>query len=522
MMSPRTTVVTIVVCVVITTLLVFNENLGLQRLNRLFINTASSGGSDSVEGGNDCPPVPRPVPPEAAAAAEGGGTATSGKLFSGSKVASFDPKKLKFSKHREDAPATKVEVFEADALRCDHWSVVTTIFEPSEAVRRQVLLKGWCIVVVGDKKGPKDYPVQAPDNNFVFLTAAQQEELAKHFPVVQALPWNHFGRKNVGFLYAILHGARVIWDFDDDNMLLSPQSILEIPGNPWVLSSPSLSQHPPSPADAKRGSINGSSSSAFTNGRSLPPTLKVVAIKSQGLGQGKGAAVSFNPYPIMGAPTLPCWPRGLPLEDIKREGTNQSALYDTTLDTARVGVIQSLANHDPDMDAIFRLTMPIPFDFPIGPRPLVVPDGAYAPYNAQATLHLYSSLWSLLLPVTVHGRVSDIWRGYVAQRLGRDIGMKLLFSPPIVRQDRNSHNYLADFDSEGPLYTRAGKLISQLDAWQPSSASASLVARIEELWVFLYEHGYFKAEDVTLVQAWLQSLLAAGYQFPKISSKSSR
>jgi hypothetical protein len=460
-------------------------------------------------GGSDCPPAPRP---EAAAAAEGGGTATSGKLFSGSKVASFDPNKLKFSKHRYDAPVTKVEAFEADALRCDHWSVVTTIFEPSEAVRRQVLLKGWCIVVVGDKKGPKDYPIQAPDKNFVFLTAAQQEELAKHFPVVQALPWNHFGRKNVGFLYAILHGARVIWDFDDDNMLLSPQSILEIPGNPWVVSSSSSS-------DAKRSS-NGSSS-AFINGRSLPPTFNVVAIKSQGQGQGKGAATSFNPYPIMGAPTLPCWPRGLPLEDIKREGANQSALYDTTLDTARVGVVQSLANHDPDMDAIFRLTMPIPFDFPTGPRPLVVPDGAYAPYNAQATLHLYSSLWSLLLPVTVHGRVSDIWRGYVAQRLGRDIGMKLLFSPPIVRQDRNSHNYLADFDSEGPLYTRAGKLIAQLDAWKPSPASASLVACIEELWVFLYEHGYFKAEDVALVQAWLQSLLAAGYQFPKISSKSS-
>ena len=38
-------------------------------------------------------------------------------------------------------------------------------------------------------------------------------------PLVDALPWNHFGRKNVGFLYAILHGAEIIWDFDDDNLL---------------------------------------------------------------------------------------------------------------------------------------------------------------------------------------------------------------------------------------------------------------------------------------------------------------
>lgn len=28
----------------------------------------------------------------------------------------------------------------------------------------------------------------------------------------------------------------------------------------------------------------------------------------------------------------------------------------------------------------------------------------------------------LLLPVTVHGRVSDIWRGYIGQRIMRDIG----------------------------------------------------------------------------------------------------
>ena len=41
---------------------------------------------------------------------------------------------------------------------------------------------------------------------------------------------------------------------------------------------------------------------------------------------------------------------------------------------------------------------------------VVTPTGSYAPYNAQATLHLYPALWSLLLPMTVHGRVSDIWR----------------------------------------------------------------------------------------------------------------
>ena len=34
------------------------------------------------------------------------------------------------------------------------------------------------------------------------------------------IPWNHFGRKNIGYLYAIIHGAKVIYDTDDDNVPL--------------------------------------------------------------------------------------------------------------------------------------------------------------------------------------------------------------------------------------------------------------------------------------------------------------
>ena len=41
-------------------------------------------------------------------------------------------------------------------------------------------------------------------------------------------------------------------------------------------------------------------------------------------------------------------------------------------------------------------------------------------------MHMYSSLWSLLLPVTVHGRVSDIWRGYFAQVRVTPISVQLI------------------------------------------------------------------------------------------------
>ena len=156
----------------------------------------------------------------------GAGTATSGKLFKGERLRTFDRKQLQFSAKSHDNKVG-TSPFSPHELKCDKWSVVTTIFEPSEAVRKQAHVAGWCLVVVGDKKGPLKYDIEAPQKNFVFLTAAMQEDLAKHFPLIGVLPWNHFGRKNIGYLYAILHGATMIWDFDDDNMLLSKHHMFD-------------------------------------------------------------------------------------------------------------------------------------------------------------------------------------------------------------------------------------------------------------------------------------------------------
>jgi hypothetical protein len=66
----------------------------------------------------------------------------------------------------------------------------------------------------------------------------------------------------------------------------------------------------------------------------------------------------LNPYMLLGFPEGQlAWPRGLPLPAI-----SDPAVYDVKDFTARdveradVGVLQSLADHDPDVDAIFRLT----------------------------------------------------------------------------------------------------------------------------------------------------------------------
>ena len=37
-------------------------------------------------------------------------------------------------------------------MTCSKWGVMTTIFEPSEAVRRLNYMNDWCVVIVGRSK----------------------------------------------------------------------------------------------------------------------------------------------------------------------------------------------------------------------------------------------------------------------------------------------------------------------------------------------------------------------------------
>ena len=413
--------------------------------------------------------------------------ATSGNTFTGKRVQNHSSK-LRLSSFPRKLSNTNNHLFLTDVPRCRRWAVMTTIFAATEAVRRQVRLPGWCLVIVGDKKTPHEYDTGwipgIGNTAVVFLNEKEQRKLTSRF--VEAIPWNHFGRKNIGYLYAVAHGAEVIWDFDDDNMLkyfiegAAPEGAPSL--NTAVPSSPSI-----------RALLPDSHSH---------PTL--------------------NPYPFLGAESLPSWPRGLPLVDIKVKKCSNFTLKDVKVDTESIGVLQSLADHQPDLDAIYRITMPNPFFFKRSSetKPLLVPKQVLTPYNAQATLHFKKSFWALLLPCTVHGRVSDIWRSYFSQRLFWQTNLRFGFLPrPLVVHQRNDHNNLGDLNGEQDLYMKSEHLVKFLGSW--SGTVNTLPELIEELWIALYEHDYIGAKDVELVQLWLNSLIAIGYEFPTPEKMSS-
>ncbi|XP_022084642.1 probable glycosyltransferase STELLO2 [Acanthaster planci] len=379
-----------------------------------------------------------------------GGEGLTGRAYELRKVRTFEGSRALPS-------AASCRPFSPNAGRkCDRWIVVTTIYKPTPILPKISSLKGWCMVVVADKKGPQSMNIPNVD----YLDVVQQESCG--YKLCRVVPWNHFGRKNIGYLYAIEHGAKLIYDTDDDNAPLFP----EVP--------------------------------AFDN---VGYARYVTA----------GGAV-WNPYPTFGQNTK-VWPRGFPLSRIKDQSTKIAAESGKAL-PQQVGVVQFLAQHDPDVDAIYRLTSELPFDFNPTPRRLVVPKRMFSPYNAQATLHAHDAFWGMLLPVTVHSRVTDIWRSYFTQRLLWDVNLHLAFHSPFVRQERNQHNYMADFDGEMDLYYKTESLIKFLQDWKPRDSSPSLQQRLLDLTIELYEYDFIGAEDVAMTKAWIEDLQCLDYIFP--------
>jgi hypothetical protein len=393
----------------------------------------------------------------------------SGSLFSGEKTTIYNGKRM-FDRLTQTDLNRKLLVTGFNSkykLKCEKWGVLTTIHDVSDVILQFRDQLNWCLIIIGDLKSPKPYPVDS--DRMIFLSADQQnflvETLGLYADFVKLLPWNHFGRKNIGYLFAIEHGAKWVWDFDDDNILKQPlNDVIE---------------------------KDSSSSLLLTNSK----------------------CVAYNPYIAMGHPTA--WPRGYPLQLIQDSNCDpRKAILSpsSSLWQRNVSVFQSLADHDPDVDAIYRLTQRIPFNFTPGLTTIIIPARTFVPYNAQATLFSYDSLWSLLLPVSVHGRVSDIWRSYFSQRLLWDVSSQISFTSPKVNQYRNSHNYLADFDAETDLYMKSGQLVTFLMYW--SSNKPTVPGRIEDLMIEAYERSYIGLQDIELYQCWLKGLIRVGYHFP--------
>ncbi|MDJ0364555.1 STELLO glycosyltransferase family protein [Hymenobacter sp. H14-R3] len=321
--------------------------------------------------------------------------------------------------------------------------VITSIFAPTEAVTKFANLPNYQLVVAGDKKSPVDW--QEP--NVTYLDVAAQEALG--FGMSAKLPFNHYGRKMMGYLHAIREGAEVIVDTDDDN----------IPYDDWAFPAMSGSF---ATAPADKGFVN-----IYKN---------------------------FTSHHI--------WPRGYPLDLILNTDHNLKEA-DLTHQEAKIGIWQGLADSDPDVDAIYRLVdnTEIFFD---KRDPIVLPIGTLCPFNSQNTLVRRELFALLYLPAYVTFRFTDILRGLVAQPIMWAHGYRLGFTQATVLQVRNPHDYVKDFESEIPCYLHPNRVIAAVQrALKPGNTVAE---DLRAAYAELLTENIVTAQETELLDLWLTDL----------------
>lgn len=258
------------------------------------------------------------------------------------------------------------------------------------------------------------------------------------------LPWNNYVRKMIGYLYAIENGASIIAETDDDN----------IPYKNW--DSPAYSDIP-----------------------FLVSNVGFVNVYSK-----------YTEQHI--------WPRGLPFHAIKtfcecKDGHGK----------IKIGIWQGLANEDPDVDAIYRLT---DGSFCIFEEkgPTVLEKGVVSPFNSQNTFFRKEMFPLLYLPVTVNQRFADILRGYVAQPIMWAADYLLGFTSATVIQKRNAHDLMSDFIDEIPCYTLSEKAFQIVDA--SVKKENSIIENMKIAYEALHLDGIVDEEEASYLNQWLTCL----------------
>lgn len=321
--------------------------------------------------------------------------------------------------------------------------IITSIFPPTEAIIDFSQKQDYELIVVGDKKSPAQWSC----NNVEYFSVEDQEKM--NFSLNKVLPYNHYCRKMLGYLVAIKNGSTLIIDTDDDN----------IPKENWGF--PSMQGN----FDCIEKDLG------FTNIYQYYTEQKI-------------------------------WPRGLPLNLINKffDFNNNVSKKE-----CKIGVWQGLADEDPDVDAIYRLTSDQICHFNER-EPIVLGKGTVSPFNTQNTIIARELFPLLYLPTCVTFRFTDILRGLVAQPIMWLYDYHLGFINATVVQKRNPHDYFNDFISEIPMYKHCEEVIDVVSG--SINANSNINDNLFNAYHSLSKKGIVPENELPILEAWLSDIVS--------------
>lgn len=324
-------------------------------------------------------------------------------------------------------------------------AVVMTSISPPNPVMRKIAgdcsERGMPFILVGDTKSPTEFELNGCDYYSIDRQAGSGLRLDR------SCPTRHYARKNIGYLIAMRENIDFIVETDDDNM-------------------PSPQFYEPLAQDANYEAV---AESGWINAYAL-----------------------FDDRLI--------WPRGFPLDEIQKPAPQVEAGR-----AAQVPIQQGLADENPDVDAIYRLLLPLSFDF-ARQRRVAFGKGAWCPFNSQNTVFFREAFPLLYLPAHCSFRMTDIWRSFVAQRIAWANGWSILFREATVVQDRNEHDLMRDFSDEISGYEGNRDIAERLDALALGGTTASMGDDLRACYDTLIAAGHVGKKEAALLEDWLADI----------------
>jgi len=334
----------------------------------------------------------------------------------------------------------------AIAMKDKIYLIVTSIAEPNEILRQlaqDCIEKNYQFIVIGDEASPPDFQIDGCD----FYNLEKQKQTGLRF--AQSCPTRHYARKNIGYLLAIRDGATTIIETDDDNI--------------------------PYPQ--------------FWNQRQRFQNVLVL--------ENSGWVNVYNYFTDQNI-----WPRGFPLEKIQEQVPLYKSIKPAEIDCP---IQQGLADDNPDVDAVYRLTLPLPQTFRKDRR-VALTNGSWCPFNSQNTTWWPDAFELLYLPSFCSFRMTDIWRSFIAQRIAWTNGWAILFHEPTMRQERNVHNLMRDFNDEIPGYLHNIEICNVLESLPLKSGIDNIGDNLKICYDKLVSMSLVGKEELPLLNAWCDDL----------------
>jgi hypothetical protein len=341
---------------------------------------------------------------------------------------------------------TEVPVSAADPTSATIAVVITSIAAPNhvlKSIASDSIARNIHFYVIGDTKSPADFSLQGCDFYGI------DRQLTLGFKFAALCPTRHYARKNIGYLQAIRDGATILLETDDDNL---PRAEFYEP---------------------------------------LPLQQNIPTLTETGW---------VNVYRYYS--DLHIWPRGLPLDAVTLPLPALPSSSETFCP-----IQQSLADDNPDVDAIYRLLMPLSVTFK-SPLRLALGNNAWCPFNSQNTIFYEQAFPLLYLPAYCSFRMTDIWRSFVAQRIAWENGWSILFREATVDQSRNDHRLMQDFEDEIPGYLHNRSIGEALQGLTLTKGVDSIPDNMRRCYEVLVHKKWVGEQEIKLLEAWLQDLAA--------------